>query len=650
MVIEAKKHATIKLADVVVHASHPFRNKNSHDALLEYCRHRLIEGKQFRDSQIKRYAQIDKDIAGWIKQSDEDRKRDSLQRETGIPQATAVNLPINFIHLDDMMTYYAGTFAPTQGMFYHTGKPDEIGPANQIVSLMNNHAIYGGYYRQTLAAIFTILKYNVGGFYGTWATDFGPRLETLADGKTVANVEPIWSGNKLESLDMYNTFWDPSVNPTQVYKDAEWAGKTYMRSHYWLANKAQRGVYFNCDEALRTSSGVPTSVYYRHPPTEAKMNRVQDANGADWISILSESPEYARVSGFEITEICIRLNPVDFGLVEPKDKVARSRYELWKITILNDMYVIGVDYLNNVHDHIPYYFGFANDDIMGTSQKAVSEMIQPLQNFASSLLNSHIKSTRKNLFGTTYYDPAMFDMSKIPEGEVNARVPMKAQARGKDIRTGIYRDNQILDTKQTLTDLGDIIGIIDQFFPTQSLPSQIASIDRAVDSQVAAVQQGANRRQHKSARLLDDSLMRPMRTDFYYNIIQYQTDGETISDFYGKETAVNLGELRKTDLPFVIGMGIKALDRQATAQSLQQIIFALIQNPQAAQSFDLPGLINYWSSMIDMDIDMTQFKLAPPEAQQPPAPDGSVTGVGATATSTGVVPATDPANVTGPLY
>jgi hypothetical protein len=45
------------------------------------------------------------------------------------------------------------------------------------------------------------------------------------------------------------------------------------------------------------------------------------------------------------------------------------------------------------------------------------------------------------------------------------------------------------------------MGLVNQFFPTQSLPSQIASIDRAVDSQVAAVQQGANRRQQKAARL-----------------------------------------------------------------------------------------------------------------------------------------------------
>ena len=83
-----------------------------------------------------------------------------------------------------------------------------------------------------------------------------------------------------------------------------------------------------------------------------------------------------------------------------------------------------------------------------------------------------------------------------------------------------------------MSNLEGIMGLINQFFPTQSLPSQIASIDRAVDSQVAAVQQGANRRQQKAARMLDDTLFRNVRFAMYYNIIQYQPDEEEITDVF----------------------------------------------------------------------------------------------------------------------
>src|SRR3546814_8744251 len=68
--------------------------------------------------------------------------------------------------------------------------------------------------------------------------------------------------------------------------------------------------------------------------------------------------------------------------------------------------------------------------------------------------------------------------------------------------------------------------------------SDVCSSD--LTDQVAAVQQGANRRQHKGARLIDDTMLRPMRFSMYYNIVQYQQDNVQIGDFYtGKNVTVN---------------------------------------------------------------------------------------------------------------
>jgi hypothetical protein len=59
---------------------------------------------------------------------------------------------------------------------------------------------------------------------------------------------------------------------------------------------------------------------------------------------------------------------------------------------------------------------------------------------------------------------------------------MNPAGYGKDINKSIWKDRGTLETKQTLQDLDAVMKIIDQFFPTQSLPSQIANIDRAVQS------------------------------------------------------------------------------------------------------------------------------------------------------------------------
>lgn len=655
------RHAKVPLPRPTVHSTHPYRHKENHKLLLTYLQQRLWVGKESRDAELGRFVRIDKNVAGWMKMSEEDRKRDRVKAETGNPVAQNQNLPLSYVHLDDMMTYFAQTFAPNRGMFYHTGKPDEQQDASQITTLMNNHAIYSGYYRQVLLGIFSILKYNRGGYYVSWTEEIGPKLvRDPTSGTDTLDSQVSWRGNRLEALDMYNLLCDPLVHPTELHVNGEFAAMAKLKSHYWLQHKASQGIYYNCEDALKEAGQLVEFNYYKHPPREAHFDLGDNTGSGDsstnWVQVLSESMSYSTSSGYELVEIFIRLNPVEFGLVPIDQRQARNRYETWRFTVLNDKWIIDATYLNNVHGHIPFYMGLLNDDLMGTSQKAVSEILQPLQDFASFLVNVHIASNRSSVWGTTLYDPTMVDLKQIPPGEVNARVPVKPAAYGKDIRQFIWQHNATLDTKQTLSDLTGVMDLINQFFPTQALPSQIASIDRAVSDQVAAVQQGANRRQQKAARLLDDSVFRNVRFSMYYNIIQYQPDQTQVTDFYtGKQIQIDLAKLRNTDLPFIIGQGLKTLDRQQAASALQQIIFALIQAPQAAQGIDLLGLIDYWTGMVDIDIDMGQFRLAPPTQVGPdgqPIEGGEAEAMAAAAGGAGppIQPATNPQRLTRPIY
>lgn len=639
-----------------VHATHPFKHKGNHELLLQYIKARLRVGAKARDRNLPRYVHNDKKVSAWIKLALEDRKRKAKSEESGVPVMTDVVLPLEFIHLDDMMTYYAQTFAPNRGMFYNTGDPEEVGPASQITLKMNNDALYCGYFKETLRAIFSVLKYNVGGIHNAWSTDSGPKLETQPGGQTTVTQEVKWRGNRMEALDMYNFLYDSTVEFTDLHKEGEFAAMVKLRSHYWLQKRAVSGTFANCSEALKNTDRIQSgrATYYRSPPQEAMLTTERSAssspNTTDWVAILSEV-DFTEVAGHEVVTLFINLNPADFGLVAPAERASRRGYELWRITLLDDEFIIQAERQNNIHGHIPCYFGVINDDIFGSAQKSPAELIEPMQDFASSLLNIHIKASRKNIWGTTYYDPLAVDMKQIPEGEVAARVPLLPGAAGRDIRTAIYHDAHTLDTKQTMTDLESAMGIINQFFPTQALPSQIAGIDRAVTDQVAAVQQGVNRRQQKGARLLDDSMFRPMRADMYYNIIQYQPDDEEITDYYtGKAQKLNLDELRSTNLPFIIGQGLKAIDRMAAQELMQKLIFALIQAPQALQpdengdAIDLLAMINYWTSMMDIDANFEQFrKKIPTQPAEGGAPAVDAAG-------NPIQPATNPAAVTAPIY
>src|SRR3546814_898886 len=137
----------------------------------------IFRTKKERDERLPRIGRIDRDVAGWIIRNDETEvERERKKTQTGQPVAMDQNLPLTFIHIDDMMTYLAQTFAPNRGMFYQIAKPENVDVASQLVSLMNYHAVYSGYYRQLLMAMYAILKYNYGGVSLEWVEEYGPRI------------------------------------------------------------------------------------------------------------------------------------------------------------------------------------------------------------------------------------------------------------------------------------------------------------------------------------------------------------------------------------------------------------------------------------------------------------------------------------------
>lgn len=626
------------------HAQHPLRNPKSHNRLLEYLKQRLVLGKEGRDARISRYAQIDRDVAAFLQLDDEDRKRQIAHARTGKAQATQMSLPLMFVHLDDMMTFYAQTFAPNRGMFYHTARPEDGEDATQLVTIMNSHATYGGFYRQLLRSLWAIHKYNHGGIINEWTTEYGPSIELTETGESQIGQTVVFAGNQIEAIDMYNCFYDPSVELADLHKEGEFFATAKMRSHYWLKARCLEGLYFNCQDILDGENTGSEAAYYRDPPVESHLADDESrARSFSWYSFLSGTNSMMLNGAFELVTIYVRINPNDFDLIKgtAAQKSQRNRYEVWRFTILNNERVIETRYMNNMHGHLPAYFGVINDDFMKESAKSVAEILNPLQQFSSFLLNTHVLANRKNLYGTVYYDPMCIDLEKVPEGEVAARIPIKPPGYGKDIRQMVQHDTNLLDTRQTLQDMEGMFGVVDRFFPTQSLPGQIAGIDRAVDSQVAAVMQGANRRQHKGARLIDDTMLRPMRFGMYYNIVQYQKDGAQVADFYtGSTITVNLEKLRGTNMMLIIGQGLKALDRQAIQNQMREIIFAMIQAPAVAQGVDILGLMDAWTNMMDLEMNLKQFEIKQPVPPAAPAEEG-----------TGIVPATAPDVVAGgPIY
>ena len=618
----------------VVHRGHPFKSAKAHQKLLEYVVSRLELGAGQRDSLKTRYIRIDKQYSSWMKLDAEDQKRKSKQDSTGIPLAVKLNLPLMYVHLEDMLTYFMGVFAPTKGMYHVVAEGDEQSAANQLVTLMNTHNVHAAHYRGLIMACAAALRYNLGGVLTHWDKETGANMTTNDNGQLeVSQDKVLWEGNRVDALDPYNTLMDPRVHPLKLYKDGEFCATADTLSLHELTKGATEGRYFNTTELFAKAKNTETMGEYRYYVNPAKevgldlegedteSGGINGTNWFDWFGLSADNMGHS----YEIVELYIWINPIQMKLIAntKAHREGRNRLEQWRITLVNGDTIVQTIPINNVHNWLPFSFGMINDDSMGIAQRSVGEIISPLQSFASFSMNAHIEATRKNIFGITYYDPDAIEYSQIPPGEVAGRIALKPAARGRDIRTLVMTNDNLLDTRQTTSNVDMTMGLLNDFFPTQQLPSQVAGIDRAIESQVATVKQGANRRQQKAARMLDVSMLRVSRFIQFYNIAQFQPNATVMSE-NGKQVAIAADKLRDTDLMYMVGQGLKSIDREAAAQTLKELTQMIFQSPEVAGRTNMLGLIDYIGDLEGVETNISQFAL-----DQAPPTEGVVTGAGA---------------------
>lgn len=612
--------ADIKLSK---HARVGILPEKQHDSLIDYLLSRIESDKSNRDTRSARFARIDKAVSTWQKLTPEDSNRKTKQETTGQGQAVSISLPIIHTHMDDMVSFFCGVYAPNSGSFYEEPNDDSQDKQARLdaIKRMNGDAKKNKYFRHLMRTMRALFKYNIGGFLVEWWP--------LGDSKESGD-----GSNHVLSLDMYNLFWDPTVDePSQIPGKAEWAAWAERVNRMSLIKGEKNGEYAGVGRILTTeydtTSNGNMATYYRYPPNHAGLQAdgsdatTSKGSRANWdsygVSLPGENSVVNLENAHEIVHMYCWLNAEQFGLNPAEVTIEKGTYTLFKFVILDGKRIIQASVVQSDDENpqeayaprIPIFVGYLNQDDMGIAQRSVAELLQPFQSYGSFLLNAHVAGARSAIWGIQGYDPDMFDLGAVPEGEVTARLASKKP--GRDVRSGLMKIDGVASTGQAMDDLAKLMGLVDKFFPGQALPSQIAGIDRAVNSQVAAVMQGVNRRLHMLVRTIDDDILGPTRLEQVLNMLR-----NGVGSFSG---------MSESDIMNFIGSGLAQLNREVAAQAMQQLLFAIIQNPKANEQYDVIGLMNYWAGMMNMDVDLNKFKLqqqaptdVPLESGAPPMP------------------------------
>lgn len=570
-----------------------------HDKLLQYLMCRLQTSAMKRTPRIQRYAKIDQMVATWQALNKEDSVRAVREDMTGRLQALPINLPLAQAHIEDAVSFFAEVFAPVGGNFFATpGKKEQIAQVKNLVSKLEQDMKQSSYYDAVTRTMNALCKYNIGGFHLEW------------EKKSRLNES---DGNVIEPVDVYNVLYDPSVTDVaMIHKEAEWVAIPKVRNRLWLIRGAEKYGFQNLEKVFgggvhNNRSNVDMTgkaKFYKNPPAQTRMPEGGedsaidvDDNGVNWsdygLGLAEDNP--SEIDGHEVITMYVWLNPEQFDL-DHADEVSGMTgggiTELFKIRIVDSQWIVSLERVDTAVE-IPVYMTRVKRDEMGEAARSFAELYRPFQRFVSFLINTHIEGIRKNVWGLGVYDPSNIDITSLKNGEVAAWLPSKNANR--DVRTMLTKVDSTPDTYRNITTAGEVINLMKSIFPSQSMPSQIAGMDRAVTSQVSAVLQGTMRRMHMLVRAMDSSMMLPLRMGMYRNIASFDPEKGGLQGITPEQVAE------------VLGGGLGQINREAAAEQLRTIIFALIQNPEGNERYDLPGLMALWSMLMNIGTDLSEF-------------------------------------------
>jgi hypothetical protein len=595
---------------------------------------RLALSSEERNRRVTRLTNIDIQLSGYVTPTREDGTRKSNNEAGKAPKPTDHNLPLALAQIDEAVTYLMTVFAPESDIFEAVAPADKQSMAQAVTSEINRHGQKGQYYRNLAKFVLNGIKYNFGALTCYWEKYEGIVFKGTAAGIAKKEQGTLWAGNAIRSVDMYNLLYDTSVHPVDLPAAGEYFAEVEKATSFRLQKMRQDSQLFGIARFMDDKAGetynnqakaVGTSFYVNPPSVLQDRGAVTGVNWSETVSGRT-SPTVSKVQ-HELVRFTGWLKPIDFELSDS------DQLELWRIIVVNGKFVGFAVKLEDSHGQLPIVCATPLEDDLKHEQRSYAEQLIPLQHYASFLINTDQAATRKALGGITVYNPALIGGLDLSRDELaGARIPIRSSAADFDIDKAFRHFTDTADTSTYVQKIDAVLQLMQRILPTDFL-KQVADLERATLYQAAATVQAGNRRHLKTARMISDQAMTPLKFQMIYNMYANVPSIEHIDDTTGERQTISIGQLIEAAIELEIGNGLKGIDRLMQIQIFRDILNAVIQSQQAIAEIDIVLLLNYFSTLAGDRTDLTQFRRKQPAPGVPaPQPGVGQTG-GATAGS-----------------
>lgn len=595
-------------------------SKESQAKFLQYYREILFSVTEVRSTQRRRFERIDRSYQRTDDYTDDKIVAQAFNRTGDTSKLQAITIPITMPQVEAAVTYQTSVFLTGDPIFGVVSDAENMDAALQMETTLENNALRGGWTKEFMKHFRDGAKYNYAPLEASWETD--KTFSIATDAKFSTNegkpVETLWAGNSLKRLDPYNSFLDPTVEPSEVYKKGEFAGYTELRSRIALKQDIATmsdTITMNVKMAFESSNqGNPatgsteTSQNYYIPDINPDIPMEDNFEGnMNWMSWAElEGPTKSGINNiayknsYEKTTLYCKILPSEFALRVP----AANTPQIWKLIFVNHQVIIHAERQTNAHGWIPILVGVPHEDGLSYQTKSLADNAEPFQQAATTHMSFIEASRRRAISDRLLYDPSRVTEANINAANPSAKIPVRPSAYGKPLSEAVYpfpyREDQIAVDMSQIRELVNLSN--DLAGQNKASQGQFTKGNRT-RAEFEDIQSNANNRDQMVSILTETQVMTPLKHIFKIDILQFQSATTIYSKAKKKPVDIDPVKLRNTVLEFRVSDGLIPTDKIIAGETLQVALQVMGASPQLGASYKVGELFSYLLKTQGADID-----------------------------------------------
>lgn len=579
----------------------------------------------------KQWDDADDSLRAYIPEKEVDALKKADKKLKGEVDYVTLEVPYTYAQVMTAHTYWASVFLSRSPVWQFTGRHGEAQDAVQAVEAVMDYQLKVGAQLPVLYNwLFDLARYSLGVLGTYWLEEersvsrvelvqpslLGIPLPGKPKPQRVTEIVPGYVGNKLFNVRPHDFYPDPRVSICEFQKGEFVIRRTTEGiSNLRTMAASMPGCYINLKEAERASKKSDDRVSGSAQVPEPFDNTEETSPpGTNFLNLI---------------EMHVKLIPKDWGLGDG------MRIEKWVVILAEQDIIIAAKPLGYYHDMFPFAVCEGNFGTDAFAKVGMVEIIRPMTDILTWLVNSHFYNVRKSLNDTRVVDPSRIVMKDLTKPQAGGIIRLKPEAYGTDPRLAVHQLQNVDVTRSHINDTVFVEQMVQRVSGVvENLMGSVNSSGRKTATEVRTATGWSTNRLKVPAEYNSALGWDPLAQIMLSNTQQlmditrkYQIAGSAL------DQAAAFVEVTPERIAgfydFVPVDGTLPIDRLAQANFWKELLMQMARVPELAMQWDLGGMLAHTMKLQgERNIDRFRIQMQPQAQLAAQAQAGNVVPLG----------------------